>query len=273
MKTPERDRALDSLCLELLDLCQVLRPRGWRQIELRRDAFGALNLIDQRDGEGVPVPRLGVPEEHWLSALGANFGELTARLGRRAPEWSRDALSVSAVGADGLATVRAIHEGREVAAHELGPEQSQELLLTEPLFQWLDELLPRVDALQTKLEGDLHGHDDWAFDQNTLELTLARGALPWRQWRASLLGTWAEESGTLLWGWANRHVAPTCTQAIRAFRGAVEGRAGFNFFRRAETPMEEALAATLASCASAELGARGMYRASYGPGMLYLAVQ
>jgi hypothetical protein len=163
-------------------------------------------------------------------------------------------------------------DGADVRAIELGPADLAALVFTDALFDALAATEPAAARGQAALDAAVAGHDDWTYDAGTGALALTKGVLPWRTLRAEVLGSYAHESATFLWGWANGHLDPRSVRAVTALRDAARASQGLGALVRPSLPCEEGFALRLARLAAARVGATGIYRASYGPGVLAFAV-
>lgn len=270
------------LALEIVDTLTLLAPRGYAslRVAIEREPLraGAFTAVLDRAFEAPPVkPDVGVDLEGMRAVLDEALGDLLRAMGARTGERSVAALrvereNVTARGASQVRVALLDAEEQEIFAIELPPRALRQLIFTDALFELTHELGPRIASAQQAFVRDIEGHDDWAFDQATRTLSLARGALPWRTYDASLLGTWARESETFLWAWANREVAPSSVDEVAKVRDALAVDPGLGAFRRSTIPCEKRFAGALAQLAAAQLGALGVFSGDYGAGELFLAV-
>jgi hypothetical protein len=91
-------------------------------------------------------------------------------------------------------------------------------------------------------------------------------------YRAQVVGSWARESETLLWAWANEEMPETCRALSRAAREGAKSEPGLGALRRPHLPADEPFAFALAQLAAARQGARGVYPAAHEQGVIYLAI-
>jgi hypothetical protein len=266
------------LALEIHDALMVIAPRGWQSVRLclARRADGSPRVAELSTTLGPagsrPKPDLGVQAGAFHGVLnealadleraardaGIPWSAITLVATRESPERARLELRD-----DADATVHAVTLDAPVLAHAM---------FSEALFDLIETTLPEADRRQESLLADIAGHDEWNYDQSTTTLTLSKGVLPWRSYRAEIVGTWAEPSETWLWAWANRSLAPSSRRAVETVRDTLRATAGLSAFARPSFPCDERFASLLALVAAARMDARGVYPASYGEGVAYLAV-
>lgn len=269
---------LTALALEIHDALMVTAPRGWQRVEIDLERRGgALRVREMRSAldpaaAGADKPDLGIDAHEFAGILAAAASDLLGVARAAGTPWTGAAMAMHREG-----RARAVLELREpggaVARRiELGPDALDALVFTEALFDALVEVEPIAARNEAALEADIAGHDEWNYEQQSCELLLSKGVLPWRTLPAQIIGTYAPESATFLWGWANEHVDPRCTRAVVALREWARTVPGMRVLLRPSLPCEEGFSVKLARLAAVRMGARGVYRASFGPGVLAFAV-
>jgi hypothetical protein len=263
---------LTPLSLEILDALVVIATPGWTDVEVN---------VDRRDDK--PYAFSIVARASSASAgrvdLGLDLGEVRAALDEALLDVDRELASEGRVKAlrvtrdgDDRATLRffAANEAliAEVAIDEaLYPYR----VYTEALYE--AALGARViDEGQRELVNEAQGHDDWEYESRTAELLLKKGVLPWRVYRAQVIATWAKESETLLWAWANNDLPETAKAMARRVLEGTRNQPGLGALRRPHLPADEPFASALARLAAARAGAWAVYPAAYENGVIYLAV-
>jgi hypothetical protein len=261
-----------SLGVEIYDTTMALLPRGWRNVSipLERIANDSLRLATTdfaRETSPSPNnPDLGIEPESLLGNLTEAIRDLDREVRDAGFVWSRQHIEIVRTAAD---------EGRVILSEgptiEIDASVLDARVYTEALFDLLTDTTA-FEIRQREFSEEVMGHDEWNYDSRMGTLTLERGVLPWRTFTAQPIGSYAFESGTWLWAWANTSLPASCTQAACEFRASIETRAGLGVLRRPSFPCAESFAARLAAIAAAKLGARGIYRATYGPGALFLMI-
>jgi hypothetical protein len=269
--TDPKSEALTALALEILDTLVVIATPGWTELSVsieRRDAKPFAHSIVARER----APRDARAE------LGLDLGEVRASLDAALDELDellgRGALASLAVhrASDVDATVALLaSDARLLAEVPLDERLYPYRVYTEALF---DAALAaaKIDEGQRALSAEAQGHDDWEYDAKTLELQLKKGVLPWRVYRAQVIATWAKESETLLWGWANDELPERSKSLSNAARESTKSHPGLGALRRPHLPADEPFAGALARMAAARVGAWAVYPAVYESGVIYLGV-
>lgn len=269
--TDARSDELTALALEILDTLVVIATPGWTELSVTIDrregkayAHSVVALEKQRRDAR---PELGLDLGEVRAALDEALGELDALLGRT--ELASLALHRSS---DEHVVVAALaSDGRILVEQTLDERFYPYRVYTEALF---DAALAAatIDEGQRALSAEAQGHDDWEYDARTLELQLKKGVLPWRVYRAQVIATWAKESETLLWAWANEELPERSKSLSIAARDSTKSNAGLGALRRPHLPADEPFASALARLAAARVGAWAVYPAVYESGVIYLGV-
>lgn len=269
---------LVALALEIHDALMVVATRGWQSVHLRleRRNDGTLRVAELTTNLGPegakPKPELGVQAGSFHGVLNEAIVDLEGFARSQALAWTASALKMVREGTDRAALELLDEHGTAVHSIALEPEVLALGLFSEALMELVLETLPEADRRQEALLNDIAGHDEWNYDAAARKLDLAKGVLPWRSLRAEIVGTYAEASETWLWGWANRSLNSASTTAVRALLESLRTRAGLSAFARPSLPCDERFASLLALLAAVKMDAKGVYPASYGEGVVYLAV-
>jgi hypothetical protein len=266
------DDTLSALAMEIVDALTVIATPGWTSLALS---------IGRR--EGRPYAHSIVANERTSSApraeLGLDLGEVRAALDEALSDvdqalGARGVASEMHVTRDGdhRAAVALLSEDKRLLAESVLDERHlPHRVYTEALYAAAREA-SAIDAGQKRLADEAQGHDDWEYDAKTARLELKKGVLPWRSYRAQVVGTWAKESETFLWAWANQELPETSTDLAKRARQSALAEPGLGALRRPHLPADEPFASALARLAAARAGARGVYPAAYDHGVIYLAV-
>ncbi len=268
----KNEEALTPLAMEIVDALTVIATPGWTTVTLAVDHRG-----DQPYAHSIVATERGTPPPR--AELGLDAGEVRAALDEALADAER------ALGNPGaLREVRVQREGDLHATVTLlgpGPRIFDERTLDEralPHRVYTEALFSAalaasaLDAGQRALSEEAQGHDDWEYDARSARLELRKGVLPWRSYRAQVVGTWAKESETLLWAWANEEIPDTAKALSRAAREGALRDPGLGALRRPHLPADEPFASALARLAAARAGARAVYPAVYDHGVIYLAL-
>jgi hypothetical protein len=276
----------DELLLELMDLLALSFPTVVHRTTVafvptedgRRPALADLDARAAKDA--TPRPPLGHTDVEVLDTINhllGEFADATARQGGvRAlrgrlefvdtPDQGRDVrlVEVDAEGAETLGMTRTFD------ASEL-----RWLYYTPALFAALNGTADEEQAQGTRLEAALAGTTRFDIDMKTARISFSGGAGEPPTYRFELVGSWLEESGRFMWGWANDQVGPSMTRRIEEIRRSSTGP-GLRAFTDASLGGPPALFSRLARHVGARIGAFGVYRAPFsgrqGKGAMFLAL-
>jgi hypothetical protein len=263
---------LTPLSLEILDALVVLATPGWTDVEVtvaRRD--------DKPYAHSIVVRRANASCKH--VDLGLDPGEVRAALDEALCDVDRATVNkgrvtILRVSRDGdeRATLRLFAENEKPIAERVVDETLYPYrVYTEALYE--AAFAARViDEGQRELAAEAMGHDDWEYESRTAELLLKKGVLPWRVYHAQVIATWAKQSETLLWAWANDELPETAKAMARRVRQDARHQPGLGALRRSYLPADEPFASALARLAAARAGAWAVYPAPYEHGVIYLAI-
>ncbi|MDP3274761.1 MAG: hypothetical protein Q8Q09_06155 [Deltaproteobacteria bacterium] len=266
--------ASTALSLELIDALTVIATPGWTAVELslalREDRPFAASLVSEGSEEGLARAAMGLDPGDVRAALDEAIAELAEQVCARPVTLARvrvertgdEYAHVEAWDTRGVSCLVCAIDGRHLPTR----------VYTEALYAQGLEAAERMDAGQRALAAQAQGHDDWEYDARTTQLSLKKGVLPWRTYEAQVLGSWARESETLLWAWANEELPPTCAALARSVREGTRTEPGLGALRRPHLPADEPFAMALARIAAARTGASAVYPAVYEAGVLYLAI-
>ncbi len=281
------DDSLAPLALEIHDAMMVLAPRGWHRVGLKlertRDGLPRVIALETSlaptvggssdPSSSAPKPDLGLDVAGFFGGLNEALGDVAHAMRARDVAWSGDAVAVVRTGRDDTRLEICDADGRAVFTVALDAGVRASTLFTDELFECLDARLPEAQTRQDRLGDEISGHDEWTYDQSHEQLALTKGNLPWRTYRAQIVGTFSFESETWLWAWANESVSIDPDSAAARLRAWAEREPGLGVFLRPTFPCDEPFVARIVLTACDVLGARGMFAASYGAGSVWFAVE
>ncbi len=261
---------LTALALEILDALVVIATPGWTEVEV---------TVDRRDDKAFAhsIVAHALTSVAARAELGLDLGEVRAALDEALSELAREAgpsLRALIVVRDGdERAVLSLHaaDGAVIDEVPVGDALYPYRVYTEALYEAAYGARS-IDEGQRALVAEAQGHDDWEFESRTAELALKKGVLPWRVYRAQVIATWAKESETLLWAWANDELPETAKAMARRVLDGTRNQPGLGALRRPHLPADEPFASALARLAAARAGARAVYPAAYENGVIYLAI-
>jgi hypothetical protein len=276
MNGPEE--AAQHFALEIVDAAMVIAPRGWRSVRLeleRRaaDSIRVAELTTHLAGDRpLAKPSLGLEVGAFHGVINEAINDLRATLVTRGIAWTAAAFRIDR--RDDGAYVCALLDANDAVAHSIVLEgaRADALIFTEPLFDALLAAEPAMAERQAALSERVRGHDDWNYDSAVGTLTLSKGVLPWATLHAEPIGSFAYDSETWLWAWANDALADERRAMTRRLRDAARTERGMSALVRPTLPCTEAFATRIAALAAHRVGAEGIYGAPFGPGVLILAV-
>lgn len=259
------------LTMEIIDALTVLARPGWQQ----------LSITVERVPERVFASSIVESAGQWKD-LRADLSLDPAEVRASLDEALSDLCKLSATEVTHLSIVRDGDKSACLTAKSANDETLFECSLderhvphrvfTEALFEAALSAAARIDRQQQWLAEQALGHDDWEYDGRYAKLVLKKGVLPWRSFSAQVVGSWAKESETLLWAWANRELPPAATVLSRKLREQPALEPGLGVLRRAHIPSDEGFASALARIATARSDANAVYPAVYENGVIYLAI-
>lgn len=257
---------LTPLALEILDALVVVATPGWIEVE----------VVLERRGEKATAYTIVALQSAPAAAradLGLDLGEVRASLDEALSELDPATRSITVLrDGDERAVLSLLGaDGAVIDEVAVGEMHYPYRVYTEALFD-AARGASVIDEGQRALVAEAQGHDDWEYESRTAELLLKKGVLPWRVYRAQVIATWAKESETLLWGWANQELPETARAMARAALEGTRNQPGLGALRRPHLPADEAFASALARLAAARAGARAVYSAVYESGVIYLAI-
>ncbi len=268
----KNEEALTPLAMEIVDALTVIATPGWTAVTLavehRAARPHAHSIVATERAPTAPRAELGLDAGEVRAALDEALADAERLVGE--PGCLRE-VRVSRDG-DLQATVTLLGEGPRLLAEQTLDERAlPHRVYTEALFS--AALAARsLDEGQRALSEEAQGHDDWEYDARSARLELRKGVLPWRSYRAQVVGTWARESETFLWAWGNEEIPDTAKALARAAREGAAREPGLGALRRPHLPADEPFASALARLAAARAGARAVYPAVYDHGVIYLAL-
>lgn len=269
--TDAKSDELTALALEILDTLVVIATPGWTElsvtIERRDGAPYAHSIVAREKSPRGPRAELGLDLGEVRASLDAAIAELDVALGRGALA----SLALHRSSDEHVVVASLASDGRMLSEQTVDERLYPYRVYTEALF---DAALAasKIDDGQRALSAEAQGHDDWEYDARSLELQLKKGVLPWRVYRAQVIATWAKESETLLWAWANEELPERSKSLSIAARDSTRSHAGLGALRRPHLPADESFASALARLAAARVAAWAVYPAVYESGVIYLGI-
>lgn len=267
---------LTPLSLEILDALVVIATPGWTELEVTVDRRSddptkayAFAIVARSVQERGPRAELGLDLGEVRAALDEALSDLDAELGS---DKRVRAVIVRRTGDDRASLQFLASDGALLAEVVIDEGLYPYRVYTEALYEAAFGARS-IDDGQRELVTEAQGHDDWEYESRTSELLLKKGVLPWRVYRAQVIATWAKESETLLWAWANDELPETAKALARRVLEGTRNQPGLGALRRPHLPADEPFASALARLAAARAGAWAVYSAVYENGVIYLAVQ
>lgn len=275
----------DELLLELMDLLALSFPTVVHRTTVsmvptedgRRPALADLDARASKDAP--PRPPLGHTDVEVLDTINHLLGELADATDRQGgvrvlrgrlefvdtADHGRDVRLVEVDG-DGVETL--------VMTRTFDASELRWLYFTPGLFAALNETEREEQTQGARLEAALAGTTRFDIDMKTARITFSGAGEP-QTWRFELIGSWLEESGRFMWGWANDQVGPSMTRRVEEIRRSSTGP-GLRAFTDASLGGPPALFSRLARHVGARIGAFGVYRAPFsgrqGRGAMFLAL-
>jgi hypothetical protein len=276
----------DELLLELMDLLALSFPTAVHRMTVKfvpteDGRRPALSDLDARAAKDAPArPALGHTDAEVLDTINHLLGEFANATGRQGGvrvlrgrlEFKETAdhgcdvrlLEVDDVGAETLVMTRTF-DASELRA----------LYFTPALFSALNGTADEEKVQGARLEAALAGTTRFDIDMKTARISFSGPAREPAVYRFELIGSWLEESGRFMWGWANDQVGPSMTRRVEEVRRSSTGP-GLRAFSDASLGGPPALFSRLARHVGARIGAQGVYRAPFagrqGKGAMFLAL-
>ncbi len=257
--------------MEIVDALTVIARPGWQQLELTVEATGdrvfASSIIESKGQWIEERADLGLDPVDVRAALDEALGDLVKSSSKK--------IATLSIERDGDRKCHlAAKDQADAVLFEctLDERHSNHRVFTEALYSAALAAAARIDAQQQWLASQALGHDDWEYDSRYAQLVLKKGVLPWRSFSAQMIATWAKESETLLWAWANQDLAPPSTELSRRMHAQPPSEPGLGVLGRAHIPADEGFASAMARLATARSDADAVYPAVYENGVIYLAI-
>ncbi len=276
----------DELLMELLDLVALSFPTSvasWTLTFVKNDEGKKPALSDMKANAptgAVKRPALGHSDAEVLDTINhllAELGDATFRQGGvrvLAGELRAEATADAGV----LVTLSERGEGgvlSPVMTRTFDTSELRALLYTKGLFSRLAETSVDEAAAGERLDRALAGTTRFDIDMKKGLVTFSGPSREPSPWRFELLGSWLEDTGHFMWGWANDHVDPDLTRRVDAVRQKATGP-GLRAFSDAALAGPEPLFSRLCRSAGVQMGAFGVYRAPFrgrqGKGVMFLAL-
>jgi hypothetical protein len=276
----------DELLIELMDLLALSFPTVVHRTTVkfvptqdgRRPALADLDARAAKDA--TPRPSLGHTDAEVLDTINhllGEFADATQRQGGvRVLRGRLDFVDTADHGRD-VRLVEIDDEGAEqlVMTRTFDASELRWLYFTPELFAALNATVAEEQSHGTHLEAALAGTTRFDIDMKTARITFSGTEREPAVYRFELVGSWLEESGRFMWGWANDQVGPSMTRRVEEVRRTSTGP-GLRAFADASLGGPPALFSRLARHVGARIGARGVYRAPFsgrqGKGAMFLAL-
>lgn len=276
----------DELLLELIDLGALAFPTAVDRLKLRfiQNEEGrrpALTDLDGRGPKDAPKrPPLGHTDAEVLDTMNHLLGELAdATMAQGGVRVLRGFIEVTPTADHGrdvrLVEVDAAGTETLVMTRTFDVSELRWLIFTPELFATLNATLDEEQVQGARLEAALAGTRRFDIDMRLGTITFSGPAGEPRSFRFELLGSWMEESGRFMWGWANDQVGPSMTRRVDGIRQQSTGP-GLRALTDPSVGGPEAMFSRLARSVGVRIGATGVYRAPFsgrqGKGVMFLAL-
>lgn len=257
----------DELLLELMDLVQLAFPAGLDRmvvtfVENEDKKRPALSNLDARGPVDAPRrPALGHDDNRVLDAINGLLADLADATERDAGLRVHAGSITVETGADRERVVRLSDARGEVMSRRFDESELRWLLFTPRLFAALNETEARERELVERTARALDGTRRFDIDmvKGTIRFT---GPGAEQVFSFELLASWAEETGRILWGWANDQTPPALTRRVDALRQRSTD-AGLRALNEGVFACPQACAERLARHAAVTIGATGIYMAPF----------
>jgi hypothetical protein len=275
----------DELLMELLDLVALSFPSSvtqWTLTFIKNDEGKKPALSDMSanaPADAVKRPALGHTDAEVLDTINhllAELGDATFRQGKvRVLAGSLTAHENADAGVDVTLAENVDGVSAPVMTRTFDASELRARLYTRQLFARLNESSADEAVAGERLDRALKGTTRFDIDMKKGMVTFTGPEREPSPWRFELLGSWLEDTGHFMWGWANDQVDPKMTRRVEAIRQAATGP-GLRAFADAALAGPESFFSRLCRSAGAQMSAFGVYRAPFrgrqGKGVMFLAL-
>jgi hypothetical protein len=276
----------DELLLELMDLAALSFPTAVQRFTVSfvptNDGLRpALSDLDARAAPTAPRrPALGHTDAEVLDTLNHLLGELadaTARQGGVRVLRGRLEFTDTADAGRDVRLIEVDDSGTDsiVMTRTFDASELRWLYFTPELFAALEGTEDGERIQGVTLERALAGTTRFDIDMKLATIAFIGATEGPRRYRFELIGSWLEETGRFMWGWANEQVGPAMTRRVEDIRRASTGP-GLRAFCDPSVAGPAPMFSRLARHVGVRIGAVGVYRAPFssqhGKGMMYLGL-
>jgi hypothetical protein len=241
----------------------------------------ALSDLDARAAPSASRrPELGHTDAEVLDTINHLLGELADATGRQGGiRVLRGRLEIEDT-ADAGRDVRLVEvddAGAEsiVMTRTFDASELRSLYFTPELFGALEGTKDEERLQGAALERALSGTTRFDIDMKLATIAFLGANEVARRYRFELIGSWLEETGRFMWGWANEQVGPSMTRRVEGIRRASTGP-GLRAFCDPSVAGPAPMFSRLSRHVGVRIGAIGVYRAPFssqhGKGMMYLGL-
>lgn len=270
--TPE----LMGLACEVADCVTVVAPRGWKSVALtlerKSDQLRVAQVDAKLEGPPTPKPELGMDDAARIGGISAALTDALHLLHHQGVDWEGERATLSRPSAEQRVLSLFNNDGRPVFSVSVPGEYVNALFLSDALLDALAEAQARIDRRQEQFNARIAGFTRWHVSQPDQKVTFEFDDKPKLELSAQILGTWAPEDESWLWGWANTSVDQRCTRLVEAALRPDERAPGMAVFWREKFPCEPEFAAKVALLAADRLGATGVFHGTVGGASAYVAI-
>lgn len=286
MSTPDQYPPPDTFLLELIDQVCLAFPHCLQTAKVHFRCIQEQPLtVGLTDLEATPLPELlpridlGHQEETILDSLNGIVGDLAKSVGQHGdifvPKGYWDIFPDD------------VHGGTKVfLVDNSGPEEIVKmkrtfdkselswLLFTPEFYRALGPSIEKITKSRQALSDRLIGTQRYELDLKNSEIRFMQEETK-RSFNVEILGSYLEETGGFLWGWANPNCPPALTQKLLKFKEAHQ-KPGLRLLYKPEFGAPESMGHQLCEFAAAYLNLEGVYKAPFesehGKGFMYLGL-
>jgi hypothetical protein len=248
----------------LQDSLMVVATPGWREVDLELvmtpSGVRIISLAARGDGANEPPPRapINIDKDDEADRLGDGLTELNTLLESDGKKWEITRAQIRR-GPDSSEWKLVQTDGTLVWSQKLGPDQLDQLVFTDALFDVLRGTGKAVASLQKDFDAKHSGATRHEFNEFDGTLTLYGPGTKFTA-PAQLIGTYAGDNFLWVWGWAIDEIDKEVTDRVRAVCAPDAAQPGLSALWRDHFHCDEGFAWALASHVAVAMGARGVYR-------------
>lgn len=276
----------DELLLELMDLVALSFPTAVQRMTVTfiptTDGLRpALSDLDARAAASSQRrPDLGHTDAEILDTINHRLGELAEATARQAGvRVLRGRLEIATTADAGrdVELIEVDDAGVEtlVMTRTFDASELRWLFFTPELFEALEGTEGTEKAQGVALESALANTTRFDIDMKLALIAFVGAKASPKRYRFELIGSWLEETGRFMWGWANEQVGPSMTRRVEQIRKTSVGP-GLRVFSDPALPGPAPMFSRLARHVGVRIGALGVYRAPFssqhGKGLMYLGL-